>query len=184
MDDIACELGISKKTLYQHFENKNDVILKVTQYELKSECDELNKICILHSNAIYQILVVSKYLVCKLHNLNSSLTYDMNKYYPQIWEKLNNQRKEYLLALIKRNFQIGMKQGIYQKNLNIDIIAALYTFLLDIKGFEIYNDGLNADFDKIFKTLFIYHIHGIANQEGIEYLEKQFNKLRNISLNS
>ena len=98
MDDIAHELGISKKTLYQHFENKNDIINKVAQYEMKNECDELAKLCTLHSNAIEQLLMISKHIISKLYNLNPLLTYSMNKYYPLIWEKFLRQRKEYPYA--------------------------------------------------------------------------------------
>lgn len=180
MDDIAKEFGLSKKTLYQHFENRNEVIYKVAQYELKNEFDELDKLFSLHSNAIDQLLVISKHIASKLHDLNPSLTYDMNKYYPEIWGKLISLRKERILKLIKRNLQVGMKQGIYRRNLNTDIIAIFYTFLLDIKGFEMYNDALNEDFDKMFNTLFAYHIYGISNKEGIEYLEKKLKNLQPI----
>jgi len=177
MDDISKELGISKKTLYQHFENKKDVILKVTQFEIKIECNELNKLISTCSNAIDQLLIISEYLVSKLRNLNPSVTYDMNRYYPQILEKLISQRKEYISRLIKRNFQTGIKQDIYRENLNINVIADFYTFQFDIKVFEMFSNGLNNDFEKIFNTIFMYHIHRIANNKGIEYIEKQFNKL-------
>lgn len=89
---------------------------------------------------------------------------------------VDQQKKEYILKLIKRNFQIGLEQYLYRRNLNTNIIAAFYTFLLDIQEFERYNDGLNKDFDEIFNILFEYYIHGIANKEGIEHLEKQFCK--------
>ena len=180
MDDIAKEFGISKKTLYQHFENRNEIIYKVAQYELKNEFDELDRLFSLHSNAIDQLLFISKHIASNLHSLNPSLTYDMNKYYPEIWEQLVSLRKEYILKLIKRNLKVGMKQGIYRRNLNTDIIAVFYTFLLDIKGFEMYNDALNEDFDIMFNTLFTYHIYGIANKEGIEYLEKKLKILQPI----
>jgi TetR/AcrR family transcriptional regulator, cholesterol catabolism regulator len=176
MDDIARELGISKKTLYQHFENKNDIINKVAQYEIKSEHDELAKLCTLHSNAIDQLLMISKHIISKLYNLNPSLTYSMNKYYPLIWENFLKQRKEYILTLLKQNFQTGMEQGIYLEDINIDIITVFRFFLLDIKGFEIYKEGLNGDYDKMFNALFMFHIRGIANNKGIKYLEDLFNK--------
>jgi TetR/AcrR family transcriptional regulator, cholesterol catabolism regulator len=174
MDDIAKELGISKRTLYQRFKNKNDLIFKVTQFEIKCECKELHKLCNLYPNAIDQLLSISKYLVNKLRNFNRSIIYDMNKYYPQIQEELISKRKEYILKFLKRNFQIGMKQCVYRRNLDFNIINIFYTCLLDIKGFELYHDILNGDFDKMFYTLFMYHICGIANKEGIEYLESQF----------
>jgi TetR/AcrR family transcriptional regulator, cholesterol catabolism regulator len=179
MDDIANKFGISKKTLYQHFKNRDEIVYRVAQYELKNECEELQKLIDLYSNAIDQLLNISKYLFGKLQNLNPSLTYDMNKYYPEIWGKLVSQRKGYIHKLIKRNFQIGIEQGIYKENFDIDIIAVFYTSILDIKGFEMYNDVLNGDFDKMFNALFMYHINGIANNKGIEYLERQFYKLKN-----
>ena len=73
-----------------------------------------------------------------------------------------------------------MKQGIYRNNLNSDSITVFYTFLFDIKRFEIYKDGLNSDFDKMFNFLFLYHIRGIANKEGVEYLENQINEQKNM----
>lgn len=176
MDDIARELGISKKTLYQHFENKEDIINKVAQYELKSERDELSQLYTIHPNAIDQLLLISKYIVSKRYNLNPSLTYSMNKYYPLIWGKFLKQRKEYILTLLKQNFQTGMQQDIYLKNINIDIITGFTFFLLDNKIFEIYEEGLNGDYDNMFNALFMLHTRGIASNNGIKYLENLFNK--------
>ena len=148
MDDISRKLCMSKKTLYLYFENKKDVVLKVIQYELKSEIAELNKLIDIDSNAIDQLLIISEYLVNKLRSFNPTVTYDINKYYPQILEKLIDQRKEYICRFIKRNFLIGIKQDIYRENLDIDIITNFYTYQFDIKGFEIFIKGLNNDFEK------------------------------------
>ena len=69
-------LAYQKKTVYQHFKDKNDLIFKVSQYEFRNECDELDKLCSLYPNAIDQLLIISKYIVNKnLHYLNSSLIY-------------------------------------------------------------------------------------------------------------
>lgn len=176
MDDIARELAISKKTLYQHFENKNDIIEEVTKHEIKTEREEINKLCIAYPNAIDQLLIISKYIVSRLHNINPSVTFNMDKLYPIIWEKMNAQRKEFILSIISQNFQIGVKQGFYRSNLNTDSITVFYTFMLDIKGFEIYKDELKNDFDKVFNTLFMYHLHGIINNQGIKHIEKQLKK--------
>lgn len=170
MDDISRKLCMSKKTLYLYFENKKDVVLKVTQYEIKSEIAELNKLIGINTNAIDQLLIISEYLVNKLRSINPIVTYDMDKYYPQILEKLIGQRKEYICRFIKRNFLIGIKQDIYRENLDIDVIADFYTYQFDIKGFEVFSKGLDNDFEKIFNTIFMYHIRGVANSKGIEYI--------------
>lgn len=171
MDDIANEFHISKKTLYLYFKNKNDMIFQITEYELKNECAKLKEFIRLNPNAIDQLRFMCIHIANNLRKLNPLLSYDMDHYYPEIWKRFINKRKEYLLILIKENFQTGIKQGVYRKNLNTDIIATFYVFLLDIKGFEMYKDETNSDFDKMFNTLFIYHIQGIANNKGIKYLE-------------
>ena len=173
MDDIAGELGISKKTLYQHFKNKIDIVYKISQFEFKKECLTLDNLTNSNSNAIKQLYSISKYIVKRNREFNSSVIYSMNKCYPQIWEKLVSQRKKYIHNLIERNFQLGIKQGFYRETINIEIIAVLYTFMLDIKVSNMLNEGLNNDYDKIFNTHFLYIIRGIANNEGIEYSEKQ-----------
>ena len=174
MDDIAKEFGMSKKTLYQHFENKDNVIDKVAHYEFNKEIDEMEKLYENHKYAIDQLYAISKFIIESNLLLNPSLTYSMEKYYRKTWEELINKRKEFVLNLIDKNFQEGIKQGIYRKDINLSIIQLFYTFLLNIKSIEFFNDKTIEKFEDTFKTIFIYHIRGIANHEGIEYLEKQF----------
>jgi len=174
MDDIARELGMSKKTLYQHFENKTDVVYKVAHFEFEKEGEELEKLYRKHKHVIDQLYAVSKYIIEINFKLTPSLTYSMNKYYPEIWKELLNKRETHILNIIKNNFNTGIKQGIYRKDVDMNIIQHFYAFLLNLKSNEMYNDWIVEKFEATFKTIFIYHIRGIANNIGIEYLEKQF----------
>ncbi len=173
MDDIAREFGISKKTLYQHFESKDDVIDKVVHYEFEQEMDELEKLFKKHKHVINQLYAVSKFIIKSNLTLNPSLIYSMEKYYQQTWEELINKRKEFVLNLIDKNFKEGIKQGIYRRDINLDVIQLFYSFLLNIKSNEFFNDSSREKFDDTFNTIFIYHIRGIANNVGIEHIEKQ-----------
>ncbi len=83
MDDIARELKISKKTLYKYFENKEDVIYKVAQFELKNEFSELKKLCIRHKHAINELLMISKYIIQRNFSINSSIEFSMTKCSPK-----------------------------------------------------------------------------------------------------
>jgi len=179
MDDIAKELKISKKTLYKHFENKEDVVYKVAQFEMKNEFSELKKLCIRHEHAINELLMISKYIIQRNFSINSSLIFNMTKYYPVIWEEIMRKRKELILNLIKENIQKGIEQNIYRIDINFNVISIFYSFLLDIKSIEMYNDEFKDGFEKAFNLIFMYHIRGIATQNGIEYFEKQFSKLNN-----
>jgi len=174
MDDIAREFGISKKTLYQHFENKTGVVYKVAHYELNKEIDELENLYESHKHVIDQLYAISKFIVKNNLLLNPSLIYSVEKYYHQLWVEIINRRKDFVLALISKNFKEGIKQGVYRKDINIDIIQIFYAFLLNIKNDIFFNDKTKEKFEDIFNAIFAYHIRGIANNVGIEYLEKQF----------
>jgi len=174
MDDIAREFGISKKTLYQHFENKTDVVYKVALFEFDNEREELEKLCQEHQHVIDQLFVISKLMIEINFKLTLSLTYSMDKYYSKIWSELLNKRETHILNIITNNFNTGIKQGIYRKDVDMNIIQHFYAFLLNIKSIEMYNDWIVEKFEDTFITIFIYHIRGIANKVGIEYLEKQF----------
>jgi len=174
MDDIAREFGISKKTLYQHFENKTDVVYKVAHFEFGKEREVLEKLCQEHKHVIDQLFVISKFIVKSNLLLSPSLMYSMEKYFHQTWEELINIRREFVLNLIDDNFQEGMNQGIYRSDINLSIIKLFYSFLLNVKSIEFYNDITRENFDDTFNTIFTYHIRGIANKVGIEYLEKRF----------
>jgi len=174
MDDIAREFGMSKKTLYQHFENKTDVVYKVALFEFDNEREELEKLCQEHQHVIDQLYAISKFIVKSNLLLSPSLMYSMEKYFHQTWDKLINKRREFVLNLIDKNFQEGMKQGIYRSDINLSVIKLFYSFLLNIKSVEFFNDRARENFDDTFNTIFTYHIRGIANHEGIEYLETLF----------
>ncbi len=174
MDDIARKFGVSKKTLYQHFENKTDVVYKVAHFEFDKEREILKKLCQEHKNVIDQLFVISKFIVKSNLLLSPSLMYSMEKYFHKTWEELINERREFVLNLIAENFKEGMKQGIYRSDINLSIIKLFYSFLLNIKSIKFFNDLTRENFDDTFNTIFTYHIRGIANHEGIEYLEKRF----------
>jgi len=172
MDDLARELGISKKTLYQYFKDKDDVVSKVVRQGMENQMGDLCELCKPNSNAIDELLIMSKYLTNKIQKANMSFTYDLQKYYPEVWKWVFESRKEHILKHVKENMKAGIKQGFYRKDLNFDIISAFYIFRLDVQWFELVS-SLDFKFEEIFNALFIYHIRGIANNKGIEYLEKK-----------
>ncbi|HNW99387.1 MAG TPA: TetR/AcrR family transcriptional regulator [Bacteroidales bacterium] len=175
MDDVAKELGISKKTLYQYFKDKDDLVQKVVSHYMNMLMEGLNKLEDNTNNAIENLLQMSRYLTQMLKQANTSVTFDLQKYYPEIWSKTIMNRMELVYELTKSNMLQGIKEGLYRSNLDVDIIAHLYLFRIEMtKLFEKMQEK-NFSFENIFKELFIYHIRGIANKKGIEYLEKKLN---------
>ena len=172
MDDVSRELGISKKTLYQHFKDKDDLVKKVVVYQMSFLAAQMEKLSDNKMNAIEELFCVSKFISKYLKQINPSVSYDLQKYYPQVWKDINMDRRGHIFNRIKENMQKGIKEGLYRDNINIDIIARFYLFRIELsQTFDLLVDS-QYTFEEIFNTSFYYHIRGIANQKGLEYLEK------------
>jgi TetR/AcrR family transcriptional regulator, cholesterol catabolism regulator len=173
MDDLSRELGISKKTLYLHFNDKKDVVRKVIHHLIETQkcgiSDALNKP---GANAIDKLMMMTHFFAEHLKNSNASLTYDLQKYYPDIWDEVIEFKREEVYRHIIDNIETGIREGLYNDDMNYQIIARAY-----VSRMEMYQTDLWQPLDKyplteVFQTLFIYHIRGIASKKGINYLEK------------
>jgi len=173
MDDVARELGISKKTLYQYFTDKDDLVKKVVDYQMDRQHECMKDFASAKVNAIEELLMVSKLIADFLKSVNPSVTYDIQKYYPEIWKNISSDRRDHIYNQIADNMKRGIKEGLYRKDLIIDIIAHIYLFRLEnAQMLDIINEN-KYTYEEIFNTFFSYHIRGIANQKGIAYLESK-----------
>ena len=171
MDDLAREMGISKKTLYVHFKDKDDVVDHVFMYHLQNQRCDLEFLEVKNKNAIDQLLSVSKFLIEHFQKIHPSVNYDLMKYYPSTWQKVIAYKNENIYNSIKSNIIKGIAEGLYRNDFNVDIIAKLYVTRLDLAADEKLFLKKTYSIDEIFNTVFIYHIRGIASKEGLKYLE-------------
>jgi AcrR family transcriptional regulator len=175
MDDIAKNLAVSKKTLYQHFCDKKDIVSKVSAYEQEKEFNDLDQICTKHPQTIEQFWAITKYLVTRRLKISSSLIYALNKYYPEIIDKLATRRQNYIYGIIIKNIHSGIEQGLYRKDVEIDTVLFYYSFLLNLTNVEIFDDWFINDNLKKFYSIFHYHLRAIATPTGLNYFENEFN---------
>lgn len=170
MDDLARELGISKKTIYEHFTNKDELICSIM--EMKTEMDQalcLN--CAQQSeNAIDDLIRTIEIVTTEIGNINLSIFYDLHKYHTKAWEILENHKWQFVLDMIRANIQRGISEGLYRKDLDSEVIARLYVGSIEL----ILNPSIFAwpdfTFDKLFRKMLHFHIRGMASDKGIKYL--------------
>lgn len=179
MDDVASQLSISKKTLYQHVSDKDDLVGKVVDLEIELQQEDAKSIHEKKFNAIEQLLMVSKMVNHKLKQTNPATEYDLRKYYPQHYQRLVKFRRERMYSNVVMNIQKGKKEGIYRHELDEDVIGKLQVSRVENM---MENDVFTIDeftSPKFFHEVFIYHIRGIANKKGIDFLE---NKLKDYNI--
>ncbi len=175
MDDIARDLGISKKTLYVHFPDKNTLIEKCAfQYVTKLN-DKVN--CAFDEeefNAIEQAYNVFVAIASYINNVQPVVFYDLQKYYPKLCKIYNSVKVNVMPKLLKANLQKGKKEGLYRSDIDEDIIVTLYSKITDM----IFQDNTftHIDFTTLYREFFKYHTYGIASEKGRKFLESKFNE--------
>ena len=177
MDDVARELGISKKTLYQYVIDKTDLINKLMDYEIEGASICFDGILTTKYNAIEELFEVNRFLMSMLKRYSQSFDYDLKKYYPEIFDRTFLIRRNNIYNGVLANLKKGKLEGIYRKELNEEILTKLHVSRME----HIYSSSLftkdEINSGEVFKEMFIYHIRGIANGKGIKVLEQNIHKL-------
>lgn len=172
MEDITREMGVSKKTLYQVVDNKEDLVHQVLAHKLDEDVVALKQIQVEAIDAIDEMLRVTRYILANLRDLSPAVVFDLNKYYGSIWKKVEGVHKQQTYLLIRDNLKRGISQGLYRENINPDIIARLYV----AKSSLIVDEGLfpSAEYHPatLFEETILYHMHGVASSRGLILLEK------------
>jgi AcrR family transcriptional regulator len=178
MDDICKHTGISRNKVYSLFTSKNALVEKLLElerenFEIIFNTDRFDG----EVNAIDILLMVSKEVSNKFTDISPSMTFDLKKYYPEIYHKHIEQRIEFISDKIKINLQKGIKQGVYRNDLSVELISRLYIRrLMDLHDPEIF-PAEKYSFQTIFDVMFDNFIRGIANEKGIEFYEQQKKKM-------
>ena len=173
MDDISKELGMSKKTIYQYFANKSELVEKVLDAMHEKEripcLDEDTS----NMNAIDILLAVSRNVSIQLKDMNPINAYELQKYYPVIYREFIIRKRDHVFEQVKQNFEQGIAEGIYRNDLDVVLVARLYIQkLVDVHDPESLS-SVNFGFEKVFQVMFDNHIRGMANAEGLAYYEQQ-----------
>jgi AcrR family transcriptional regulator len=182
MDDIARELGISKKTLYLYFTNKADLIAKILELHEKESLHCFQDNAGTDVNAIDELIEISRTISEDLKKYNPSALFDLNKYYPEIIKPFFERRKTAVRNFTAENLKRGIRQGLYRHDLDIEIVSQLYIKKLEGVHEFIFANNENYTFNKIFFVMFDNHIRGIANTQGLIYYEQQQNKFEDTNI--
>ncbi len=177
MDDICRDLGVSKKKLYLSFSSKNELVTKLLELERQNFEVIFDTYNFEGVNAIDILLTVSMAVGDRFRDVSPSMTFDLKKYYPDIYHNHIEERIEFIFTKIKINLEKGIAQGMYRDDLSVELVARLYIRrLIDLHNPEFFPAD-KFSFQTLFDAMFDNFIRGIANEHGIEYYEKQKRKV-------
>jgi len=176
MDDIAAQLGMSKKTLYQYYTVKDELVNAVFDVVLsinRNNCTECIK---KGDNAIHEVFLSFDIMEEMLKTMNPSVLFDMQKYHPSAYKKFEDFKNGFLYKIIKSNLERGVKEELYREEIDPDILSRyrLHTVLL----------SFNPDVFPTVKTNAVYveqqliecFLYGLATLKGYKLIQKYKNQ--------
>lgn len=175
MDDISRELGISKKTLYQHFENKDSLIEAVVNTHVDREQQCTADILKDAKDALEEVKLIGAFLASTIEDVSASTLFDLQKYYFKSWETLMKKQDEHIINSIIRNIEKGISEGNYRDDVNPQIIARIYAKATYMIVDEIGTPNSKFSRKEMIWELQNYHIHAIATAKGLK-LWKKYNE--------
>jgi AcrR family transcriptional regulator len=170
MDHIANEMGISKKTIYNFFENKTELVKEVTSYMFNSITKGITEIKKTSDNPISEIYDINLFLIKYLKKESVSPLYQLEKYYPLIHKEINKKQFDFITTSTTGSLKNGIKLGLFRKDIKIDFISRLYfKGMIGIRDLETFPTKL---YDPVnLKIDFIeYHLRAIVTDKGLKKL--------------
>ncbi len=179
MDDVARELGLSKKTVYQFFSDKETLVKETLKcfmqdgFQIEKQMTDLN--------AIDKMLFLRSHWLKMLKTYNNNLDFDLKRMYPEIYAKLISVKRERIYNQTRAILEQGIQEGFYRPDLNIDIISKLQVgriLLIFNADNAIYTeDELRGG--NVLDEVLTYHMFAICTEKGIQYYKQQLNNVQN-----
>jgi AcrR family transcriptional regulator len=179
MDDVASELGLSKKTLYQYFKDKADLISQVIDYYIKNPQFCLNSID--NVNAIDGYFALRLHIIYILKYFHNTIEHDLKKLYPKLYRKVHKMKRERIFSNTVENLKAGITEGLYRDDLDVEVIAKLQVgrMLLTLNPEnEIFTERETGSIE-LFDKVIEYHMHAVCTEKGLNYFKQQLKNVRN-----
>ncbi len=170
MDDIACEMCISKKTIYKYFSNKEILIEEGTEIIHNKIHTIIDEIVAKNYNAIEETFEIRKMFKEMFQTLDTSPVFQLKKHYPEIYDKMMCNEIEDCNTVFTQNIIKGISQGLYRKEVDIEsAVRFYYTLIFSINE----TTQLESEVLILETKALEYHTRAIASPKGIIELEKQ-----------
>lgn len=176
MDDIAEKICISKKTIYAHFKTKTSLVDACVMAIFEKINTGIDHICSLEKNAIEELFIIKEFLVENLKGEKNSPQFQLKKFYPRIFSKLQKMQFNVMHECVKENLERGIESGIYRKNINLEFVSRIYFVgIMSIKDIDLFPEARNNMKD-LMTTYLDYHIRALATEKGLKKLNQLLSK--------
>lgn len=172
MEDVARELGISKKTLYQFVDNKDDLVQRVISRHIELEKNLCSSLFLEAENALEEIRMVIASNTTLVSQMRTNIVFDLQRYHREAWNLLLNYQNNFLYQVVHNNLMRGIREGLYRSNFNVDIMTRLHVG----SAFQLFDETVfpSSSYSRaeVFREFMESYIYGVVSEEGRRLFEE------------
>jgi len=180
MDEIATQLGMSKKTIYQYYTDKDQLVDAVAVDEIQFSQECCMKDAAVSANAIEEIFRVMEFVEVMFRNMNPSMLHDLEKYHPVGYRKFLDHKNKFLYDMVRKNIERGIKEELYRPEIDIEIMSR-YRIESMLLGFntELFPPS-KFNLVKLQQEILEHFLYGLATLKGykliLKYKQQRINR--------
>jgi TetR/AcrR family transcriptional regulator, cholesterol catabolism regulator len=172
MDDIANNLGMSKKTLYQYYADKDELVDAVVEGHINNiqcDCIDCRKDA---KDAIHEIFITMERILEEIGNMNPMLLYDLEKFHFKSYRRFRDHKDKFLAQVIKENIEWGIKDELYRPEINVDIMCKFRIESMMIPfNVALFPPG-KYNLGQLSQAIIEHFVYGLATIKGHKLIQK------------
>ena len=179
MDDIAAKLGMSKKTIYQFYKDKDELVEEVIGGLIFNNQETCTADKEKADNAIHEIFIAMDLVTEIFRTMNPSVLFDLQKYHPAAFSKFLNHKNEFLLSLIRQNIQRGIDEELYRQEINLEIMSRYRVESMFMPFNPDFVKKAKASLLDIEQEIIMHFLFGLVTLKGYKMVLKYQEKRKN-----
>ncbi len=178
MDDIARSVGVSKKTLYQYFEDKEDLVSMVSKSHLERSTKQYDDLRITSANSIEELARLSVCLKKDMEEMNPAMLYDIQKFHPKAWSIWLEYKNKFIRESVVRNLKQGIEDGYIRDEVNPEILASVRIELVQLAFSQDIFPREKFSLAEVQGQIFDHFVFGLVTEKG-KKLYMKYKELNN-----
>ena len=172
MDDLASKMGISKKTLYEHFPSKNDLVEAVLDYALDMSCKNVEAF-VQGEGSVIENVYRNQKKVKEIFNINSDRPiWELQKYYSKTYERMEIEFAKFDARFIDKLLEKGWQEGLFREDINVNFYKTFYSSVQRLRSLANTFPEREYPFWDTIYTLMEYFFRILVNEKGMKELER------------
>ncbi len=182
MDDIAAQLGMSKKTIYQFFSEKDELVTAVMDEEVSFTQHKCEMCQVDAKNAVDEIFLTLERVLEQFANLNPMVLYDAEKFHPKAFEKFRKMKEEFLYEVVAHNIRRGIEEELYRDTINVEMMSRYRVETMMIPFVMAATSPGKFNLADVSRETIEHFLYGLATLKGYKLISKykeEYHKKRN-----